>query len=254
MPATSRLAKSARADIALVVTLAGRLGRWSPHKPLIWLSWLRTQPASLMMLPMDRDMDKQPNAAVAADNNMGDVRRAVMSAREAAAQAGVHERTVRRAIESGALQAEQIDGVYHITPAALDMWMSLRQASRGQKRPPRGTAAPKAPAPPAADMVPAAVFREERDRSEALARELRDTAALVGMLRGRLEAVESERDRLLAITAHTQDAPVERSEAPGRAEVHKTTADTLRPEPELLWAGKQREPAWRRWWRRVIGQ
>lgn len=200
------------------------------------------------------DMDTNQNAAGAAHNNTDDVRRAAMSAREAAAHAGVHERTVRRAIDSGALQAEQIDGIYHITPAALDMWTSLRQTNRGQTRQPRGKAAPKEPAPHAADMVPAAVFREERDRSEALARELRDTAALVGMLRGRLEAVESERDRLLAITAHTQDAPVERLEGSGRVDSPQTPPRTLQEaDSEPVPAQVQLATGWRRWWRRMLG-
>ena len=161
-----------------------------------------------------------------------------------------HERTVRRAIDAGLLQAEQIDGVYHITPAALDTWMSLRQTSRGQKSTPRGKAAPKEPAPHAADMVPAALFREERDRSEVLARELRDTAALVGMLRGRLEAVESERDRLMAITAHAQDAPVDAPDASGRADPILRDDLTLQEaHTEPVPAQVQLATGWRRWFR-----
>ena len=200
------------------------------------------------------DMDTTSEAAPAAHDTTDDVRRAALSAREAAAHAGVHERTVRRAIDAGLLQAEQIDGIYHITPAALDTWLSLRQAGRGQKRTPRGSTAPKEPAPHAADIVPAAVFREERERSADLARELRDTAALVGMLRGRLEAVESERDRLLAISAHAQDAPVDAPGAPGRVD------PTLRDDSTLQEAYTDPVPAqvqlatgWRRWWRRMTG-
>ena len=76
-------------------------------------------------------------------------------------------------------------------------------------------------------MVPAALFREERERHDALARELRDTAALVGMLRGRLEAVEAERDRLLAISAESGDAPTTHNAAPVRGDVAETTQEAM---------------------------
>jgi hypothetical protein len=85
--------------------------------------------------------------------------------------------------------------------------------ARPRARPPvRPTTPLAAVATDISDMVPAALFREERERVEDLHRQLHDTAALVGMLRGRLEVVESERDRLLAITA----GEITREDAPRR--------------------------------------
>jgi hypothetical protein len=96
-------------------------------------------------------------------------------------------------------------------------------------------------------MVPAALFREERERVEDLHRQLHDTAALVGMLRGRLEVVESERDRLLAITA----GEITREDAPPGG---RSSACTRRRQREGIRAPQDAQgSAWCRWWRRMTG-
>jgi len=100
------------------------------------------------------------------------------------------------------------------------------------------------------DIVPAALYREERERVEALHQQLNDTAALVGMLRGRLEAVEADRDRLLAITAgisDREDAPLEARTSPLRDDSIARAPEPLKPVSDTLALG------WRWWWRRIVG-
>jgi hypothetical protein len=74
-----------------------------------------------------------------------------------------------------------------------------------------------------------------------------DTAALVGMLRGRLEVVESERDRLLAITAGEitrEDAPQEDDPRPVRDAASVRASETPQD---------AQGSAWCRWGRRMTG-
>lgn len=97
------------------------------------------------------------------------------SARAAAAHAGVSDRTVRRAIATGALAAEHIDGAYTITPAALAAWMAARHATLGT---PIGTAA-----------ASPAVGRTDQDAE--LARLSGENAEL----RSRLADAQTDRDR-----------------------------------------------------------
>ena len=55
-----------------------------------------------------------------------DVRGDVPSAAEAARVAGVHTRSVRRAVSEGRLLATMEEGAYRITPAALAAWRATR--------------------------------------------------------------------------------------------------------------------------------
>ena len=57
-----------------------------------------------------------------------------LTATEAARVAGVHPRTIRRAIAAGHLSAPKHDGAYQIDPAALAAW----QAAHASKAPPDG--------------------------------------------------------------------------------------------------------------------
>jgi excisionase family DNA binding protein len=170
-----------------------------------------------------------------------DAARPQLSTREAAQRAGVNERTVRRAISDGRLSAVQIEGAYRIAPVALAAWMSARAGWRGHSARGADPGEGAGRAADRADLVPAALYREERDRVEALNQQLRDTASLVGMLRGRLEVVEAERDRLLALSAgDVEDAPRDAIEAPLRGVGAAEASGT-------------KQAAWRRWWRRVTG-
>lgn len=152
-----------------------------------------------------------------------------LAVREAARRAGVNERTVRRAITDGRLRAEQIHGSYHIAPADFTAWMSARRVPAGT---PTQTASRRLSGgvdAGIADMVPAALFREERERVESLHQQLRDTSALVGMMQARLEAVEANRDRLLAIPAgtDTQTMPQERDAGTLRGDQSGVASNTL---------------------------
>jgi excisionase family DNA binding protein len=171
----------------------------------------------------------------------------VLTVREAALRAGVNERTVRRAITDRRLNAEQVHGSYHIAPADFSAWMSARWAPAGTSARAPDKHPLAAVATDISDMVPAALFREERERVEDLHRQLHDTAALVGMLRGRLEVVESERDRLLAITAGEitrEDAPQEDDPRPVRDAASVRASETPQDAQGLAWC---------RWWRRMTG-
>jgi excisionase family DNA binding protein len=182
-----------------------------------------------------------------------------MSARDAAAAAGVNERTIRRAIHRGDLAAGRDAGSYRIDPADLAAWMLARgEADTGPDGPhpaARHAAAPAAdsghpaPHPAAASGVAVEVVAELRARLAAAERDRDRWADEAAGLRTLLQQAQAlalaERDRADALEARAVaarpmpaevvdvggDGPAWTQAAPGRAEPANAADDA----PRSLW-------------------
>jgi len=91
----------------------------------------------------------------------------LLTALDAATAVGVHERTIRRAIERGELPALKISGVFRIAPQAIALWRAGRIASSARQR-----AAPPGMDRPAAVELPhplTPLIGRERDVAAACA-------------------------------------------------------------------------------------
>jgi len=216
---------------------------------------------------LDSDLDVQVDSP---DSGLDTVQAATLSAVEAARVAGVHGRTIRRAITEGQLVATMAGGAYRVTPAALAAW----RATRTPKPPPdagmdttldtgvdvlaRVQDAVHQPTPGVADVIAAKDALVERLADEVTylrvqldqrGRELEQRGQELEQ-RSRELAAERERadviqqlalQRIEALTATTGDqreaASTAASEPPGRDE------GAAEGDPASWWA---------RTWRRVI--
>ncbi len=195
--------------------------------------------------------------------------RPALSARAAAGELGVNERTIRRWIDQGQLAAVKVRGSYRITgeeierarvavlgeglgdviemPSArteADIIGSADTSGRGRSAADTAAVAGAAPGTPA--ISPAArsqleAIRDEwlrpiMERNEELAREN-------GRLQERVVGMERERDAALAEVERLkaeQDAAVAAPEPQGEVQATETGPDTSSP-----W--------WASWWRRLVG-
>jgi len=88
-------------------------------------------PDTPLDMPPDNDLDVRmdvplDNLDTEVDAGLDSVLASTLSAVEAARVAGVHGRTIRRAITEGRLAATMEDGAYRLTPAALVAWRATR--------------------------------------------------------------------------------------------------------------------------------
>ena len=73
--------------------------------------------------PLDTSLDVHLDSP---DSGLDSVQASTLSAVEAARVAGVHGRTIRRAITEGQLDATMEGGAYRVSPAALAAWRATR--------------------------------------------------------------------------------------------------------------------------------
>ena len=163
-----------------------------------------------------------------------DVRGDVLSAAEAARVAGVHTRSVRRAISEGRLLATMEEGAYRITPAALAAWRATRStqhpgdASQDARVGPTQDARGDVPGP-----VPGPALAGVADVIAAKDETISTLSAQVADLQERLTAAAEAQRRadhlhmsllstVAALTATTgvqrPDAPTRVPDAPGSTE------------------------------------
>ncbi len=195
--------------------------------------------------------------------------RPALSARAAAGELGVNERTIRRWIDQGQLAAIKVRGSYRITveeierarvavlgeglgdviemPSArteADIIGSADTSGRGRSATDTAAAAGAAPGTPA--ISPAARSQLEAIRDEWLRPIMERTEELArenGRLQERVVGVERERNALAAEVERlkaAQDASVAASEPQHGAQSVDTAPDT-----SPSW--------WASWWRRVFG-
>ena len=74
-------------------------------------------------IPLDVPLDSPDSSP---DSGLDSVQASTLSAVEAARVAGVHGRTIRRAITEGQLVATMEGGAYRVSPAALAAWRATR--------------------------------------------------------------------------------------------------------------------------------
>ena len=184
----------------------------------------------------------------------------VLSAREAAVELGVSERTVRRAIQRGEIAATKRAGSFQITPSALEHY---RQRETGQHTLSRAatsdshaaaqdTKAKRAAAPDAghvagdASVVLRELLAEERRKSDALleASLIWQTRAM--QLEQRLKELEAgpiTSEPKVDVASMLQDA----NSAPLRGDRAEVAPDPMPHASDSL------ALVWRRWWRRMRG-
>jgi len=151
-----------------------------------------------------------------------------LSAREAAAAAGVSERTIRRAIARGELPAGKHAGAYRIAPADVAAWAGAPDTGQGRRGGPVSGAAAERTAPVRADTGHAASVTgaELAPLADVIAHqgaEIARLAAAAALWQERARVLEG---RLLALGA----------------------GDATPPDARATGAGA-RVPWWRRWGR-----
>ena len=179
-----------------------------------------------------------------------------MSARAAASELGVNERTVRRWIDQGQLAAAKVRGSYRIAPDEIERARIVllgeglggtiidigAAASAGTPGTPDvsghdRTAAAAADPPGAVAVSPAARGQLEAIRDEwlrPLVEDLRAAERTIGRLEGERDALARERDALALQLQAARDTAVASPAPPGATERPKAATDTPAP-----------------WWRRV---
>lgn len=192
-----------------------------------------------------------------------------LSAREAASALGVSERTIRRAIQRGDLQAVKHSGSFHITPPSLEQYRNCHNTGQGGHNVLSHAATQDKTAAAARDISAAAqdtgqvtaeavaVLREllveERRKSDALLESslIWQTRAL--QLQERLAQLEAG-PLVAPASAESTHAPVDALEPPGRADPVLRDDLTLREtHSEPVPTEVSLATAWRKWWRRVLG-
>jgi len=145
-----------------------------------------------------------------------------VTAREAAAVAGVSERTIRRAIARGDLPAAKHAGAYRIAPAAVAAWVAAERTAPATADTGHRTA-PDSTAPAAADAVAVATLRERVAGLERLSAELaterdawRDQAARHEGAAQQLRTLVAQAQQLTrALPAGGDRAPPDQAPRPG---------------------------------------
>lgn len=169
-----------------------------------------------------------------------------LSVREAALQAGVNERTIRRAITDGRLRAAQVSGAYRIDAEDLQSWIDNRRAPAGTSAGPSDTRAgsPDTPGehPPDAWALIARLESEVTFLRETLSAEVEARRRADILVAGLMERLPE-----IAATA-SQDAP----EPPGRVDSPRVDDSTLQSSRDVPVPAS--EGLWQRLWRAISGR
>jgi excisionase family DNA binding protein len=184
---------------------------------------------------------------------------ALLSAREAATQLGVSERTVRRAIQRGEIVASKRAGSFQITRRALEEYRQqepgrrtlLHAATPDRRAAAQDAAAEGAAAPNTGHTAGDAVvvlrelLAEERRKSDALleASLIWQTRAL--QLEQRLKELEAGSITSEPATVDVQSMAQDAIPAPLRGDRGEKASAPLEP------ASDAPAPGWRSWWRRI---
>jgi len=184
-----------------------------------------------------------------------DVRGDVLSAAAAARVAGVHTRSVRRAISEGRLVATMdASGAYRITPAALAAWRATRTTQYpGDATPDAGGGPPQDATGDAPGPVPPRVEAAMAAKDQTIG----ELAADVAYLRHHLDQVTEQLDQSRRELAVLHQSTAIRLEAlTSGVGADRPDAPTTAPEPPGRDEGaSEGDPSswWTRTWRKVRG-